>query len=1030
MAITTSQAQGLVLALFGASAGGHLTGLAAASNLNTLAGDLTMSAGLILGRDLSSNTAFRDHITSNLKLTGDALTAANAWLDGQLNAGAARGDMVATAVTFLSTLTDTTSPFFAAAQAFNTTVTAAVTWSTGAGATEFGVAALREQQGHTEEVVGSSFTLTTSTDNVFGTAGNDTFTATSSTLSTADVVADSTSTDSDVMNVTLTDDIDLTDATIVGIEAVNFNLDAFTTTTGTTLAVDLGGVSATNVAFDVVKAGSRVAAIDLDEVRTGTVTLSSEILTATVTGNNNANIVINANTAATATFSLTEDGATTNNLTVNGTGAVTLTNVDADGTVTVNAADDITVTDADPATALVATSTGGKITVTTADGAETLTLTAKEDVDVAGATGAETVTIHAMGTLADTTARVSTITATAATTLNVSGNSAGLEVNAVGSTALDTINFSGDQSVEVQVSAASVDALTSDDIFATDSSTAGTSKLTLNTAAGNVDARGASEVDVIELAVDNATKTLTVASGETVQISVSQGAGTSTITGTLATAANNTVNLVISDDATATNTITLTADAVSNFKTVNISLLDNLATATSFNAGSTSNVVVTGSKTLTLAGTTTASSVDASAMTGVVTANLAGGTSLRTISTGSAADAITVAAAMTSGGYTINTGAGADVINMIDATATIDGGDGDDTVAFTATADLSGQTFALSNVEVIDLDKDTASVNTLTVDSSQLTGKAINITSSNGTDSLTLTLTESSADFSSLVIDASAVTTTITADAWTAVVAGTVTGTNDADTITGNGGKSFTANGGSGNDTITGGAVADTLNGDAGNDTLNGAAGADALDGGAGADTLNGDGGADVLTGGAGDDTFVITAGESTEASMDSITDYQAAAAASDNDTLDIYTTDDADAFAVGADIAATDNVDLSSADAAGTATDIEAVVNDGILTLVGDDIAQIDTLAEWIDAATLALASYDEAGGAGGETVAYKEYAIGFEYDGSTYVVTAIDTTDDTAADIAVSDVVKLVGLTDISALVTTAAANSILVA
>ena len=134
MAITTTQAQGLVLALFGASAGGHLTGLAAASNLNTLAGDLSTSAGLILGKDLSSNTAFRDHVTANLKLSGDALTAANAWLDGQLNAGAARGDIIATAVTFLSTLTDTTSPFYASAQAFQSTVTAAVAWSTGAGA--------------------------------------------------------------------------------------------------------------------------------------------------------------------------------------------------------------------------------------------------------------------------------------------------------------------------------------------------------------------------------------------------------------------------------------------------------------------------------------------------------------------------------------------------------------------------------------------------------------------------------------------------------------------------------------------------------------------------------------------------------------------------------------------------------------------------------------------------------------------------------------------------------------------------------
>jgi hypothetical protein len=102
--------------------------------------------------------------------------------------------------------------------------------------------------------------LTTDTDVVIGEGNGDVFTATSATLSTADVVIDAGTNDGDVLNITLTDDIDLTDATVVGIETVNFNLDAFTTTNGTTLLVDLGGVSATTVAIDVTKAGSRVAA--------------------------------------------------------------------------------------------------------------------------------------------------------------------------------------------------------------------------------------------------------------------------------------------------------------------------------------------------------------------------------------------------------------------------------------------------------------------------------------------------------------------------------------------------------------------------------------------------------------------------------------------------------------------------------------------------------------------------------------------------------------------------------------------------
>ena len=163
MAITASQAQGLVLALFGASAGGHLAALKTSADAATLAGDLASAAGLILGQDLSSDEAFRDLIIdSNLKLTGAAQTEAKAWMDGEFAKGTSRADILTAAITFLEGLTDETNAFYATAVAYRTTVADAVTWSEGAGATEFGVAALREQQGNVEEVAGSSFTLTTS----------------------------------------------------------------------------------------------------------------------------------------------------------------------------------------------------------------------------------------------------------------------------------------------------------------------------------------------------------------------------------------------------------------------------------------------------------------------------------------------------------------------------------------------------------------------------------------------------------------------------------------------------------------------------------------------------------------------------------------------------------------------------------------------------------------------------------------------------------------------------------------------------
>jgi Ca2+-binding RTX toxin-like protein len=438
--------------------------------------------------------------------------------------------------------------------------------------------------------------------------------------------------------------------------------------------------------------------------------------------------------------------------------------------------------------------------------------------------------------------------------------------------------------------------------------------------------------------------------------------------------------------------------------------------------------------TLTIAGNTTAGQINASAVTGVVTADLTGGAFVSTLSSGTAADAITVTAARTSGNFTINTGAGNDIINMIDAGAVIDGGAGDDTVRFAATADLSTQTLGLTNVEVLDIDGGANTANTLTIDGTQLTGKSINVTSSAGgaDDALTVTVTvtDSVTDLSGLVVDAATVATTITANAFTAVVSATVTGTNDADTITGNGGRSFTANGGAGNDGITGGAAADTLNGDAGNDTLNGAGGADVLNGGAGNDTINGDGGADTSTGGAGDDTFHFDAGESTASSMDSITDYQGAAAAGDNDTLTFAGAAGGGAVGVVANVAATDDVSAHTADAAGllTANQIEIVINDGILSLAGDATfsASIDTLTEWVNVALLAFENGDStAGGAAGDI---NLDVLAFVFGGDTYVVTAVDDVDanDTMA---VSNIVKLVGITNMTDVATAAAVTTIMI-
>lgn len=432
MAITTTQAQGLVLALFGASAGGHLTGLAAASNLNTLAGDLSTSAGLILGKDLSSNTAFRDHVTANLKLSGDALTAANAWLDGQLNAGAARGDIIATAVTFLSTLTDTTSPFYASAQAFQTTVTAAVAWSTGAGATQFGVAALRAQQGNVDVVAGSSFTLTTGTDTLVGTSGNDTFTSAAGTLAAGDLIADSSNADQDVANLTVTAAGTTGAARVSNVETVNVQANSLSAITVD--AANFTGVKTLNVTRGNVEVGGTtltgnkaVAVTNLDGTDVAAVTVGAGATTVAITQTDRAGAVINADSAAGAgggTTDIDVTGAATINAAGLGTGdgmkvtafAAAETNYVAEN------AKPVSVTTNAAATVAVANGAGGEeftgVISVTANQAATVTVAAAKGGATVNAAKASTATVN--GATGGATV-VAAITSTADSTVTVTG---------------------------------------------------------------------------------------------------------------------------------------------------------------------------------------------------------------------------------------------------------------------------------------------------------------------------------------------------------------------------------------------------------------------------------------------------------------------------------------------------------------------------------------------------------------------------------------------------------------------------------
>ncbi len=1024
------------------------------NNLDSLVSLISTSAESLALYDGATTTAFVEQVF-NQTLGRSTATAEGLayWVDQVDNQGMTRAELALSVMNVASAAAadtvdgTTTANKLAAANAFSEALTAADelnyvgataaasarTWlatvttdaslTTAEGTMAATIAALAPE---TPSVPGETYTLTTDADTFFGTEGDDTFTGTDSTYAATDTIADATTTDNDTLTITVeTDDTDLNlTGTIVGIENVNVNVQEFT---NATFALDAAGVSGGTISVDVTQAGSSINDVDVSNVADGTVvSLSDEFATAGIlTVDDDASVTVNTAASAITVQDVSSAGAV-DDLTIVGQGDVTLTTTDADGDVTITAAGDVDVTAATAATVTV-----------TATGAATIT-----DADAA-----TTLTVSAAGAIADGN---EITTAAALTTLNISGNADSLvfDVADTQATLLETVNISGTQDVTVTLSGADVDAIT--DFTVADTTTAGTTRVDLATAsdAGTIDLADVA-VDEIELSADFDSEVVTVASGANLLITADQdnaGGGT-TITAAAAGAATNSVTVNITDDDADVDSVRDLDDSIfSNFATVNIVLADDLHIETAADAAANltatdADIIVTGAGDLSniTAGVITADSIDGSAMTGVATLFLSGATD--TVSTGSEADTLTVEGASTAG-YDLSTGAEDDTISVgvtVDS-YTIDGGAGTDTVEVGDDLDLTGETFALTNVEVLDIQ--TTDATTLTVDSAELVGKTFVVTDTlNGNvATLDVTVTEATVDLSGLVVNAADVAVTIDANTYTSVVGATVTGTNAIDTITIDGGEDSTANGGAGADDITGGAGDDTINGDAGSDTnLDGAAGVDTIDGGAGDDTIIGGTGADALTGGTGDDNFTIVSGDSGEATMDIIADYQGAAAASDNDTITLDSSDDntvgetgtTDAtvtLTIAGDVAAGAGThDVSGADAAATATDIDAIITDGMLTLEGADAASIDTLAEYIDAALLVFEVEESATGTDADDIT--EYAIGVEFGGNTYVITALDSNSSADSVLALDDVVQLTGVTG-STLALVAAADTILIA
>jgi len=660
-------------------------------------------------------------------------------------------------------------------------VTAAVAWSTGAGATEFGVSALRAQQGNVDVVPGQSFTLTTGVDAIVGTAGNDTITGTvaasGETFSATDVVIDSSSTDNDTFTITSTvADTTGEIGTISGIENLKVEFNTLAAAT-----LDAGSITDSSITVSQVKPGA-VGTVSVTELVGATnVTFGSGVTTAS------AAYTISSAKAGSAGASVNGGSATT----------VTVTGLDNNGGVVTAAA-----------TATVNLVGAGHSTKNVADDAATV---------VAGST----VTIDANGDAGNQVENLTVKGNGAATTATISGD--GVEKYYVAGEY--SVTLSGDEAVF-------------DGETVTDQLTAGVSTVKITTADDSDLSKVA--VDVINIAADavKADAALTVASGANFVISASQNADNAadelTFVGKASTAETNSVTVTF-DHSTATTTAVTTPELIfSDIATINLVTVDKLygandTTATVVTVDDEAVINISGSATAMIeahADSGIATLVDASNLTKGLTittseafATVIGGTAADTmkvsddtvdydLSAGAGNDTLYFTA---SGDFTGQTFDGFEVVKLAeDAEVDVDGSLLSGTSMSVVTAAGAGTVNVIADDTTIDLSRLALGDDvTVVLDTSNFTDEDLTIT---GLASAEQELNGADGD-------------------------DLITGGSGVDTI--NGGKgNDTINGGKGANVLDGGAGNDVIVGGSGVDEITGGSGADTLTGGAGVDTF------------------------------------------------------------------------------------------------------------------------------------------------------------------------------------------------
>jgi S-layer protein len=745
--------------------------------INTLNGYYASSFGGV------SNATVATTVATNLGLTGAALTAGAAYVEGQLNAAAAgaRGAVISNILDLFAGLASDAT-FGTAATAYNNKVTAAAAYT---GATNVAIGSTAGQ--------GTPFTLAVGVDTLTGTAGNDTFSGPLDSWTALDKIDGGAGTDS--LTIATTGTASPVGATVVGIESLALTTSGAGYTINTTTYTDLtnatvtaaaaGAVSVTSASTTTISAqatgastldvigsgGALIAQTGAGAVAIGATAVANALTSATVTGGTTVAITDRSGASAAT-------GSTLKTVTISGAaGDQTLT---GNGITTVNL------------TKLAGATTVGDTTVTAAAGTRELTVN-YNGVDIATTAGSE-----ANGT------DVLTLTDAEATTLKINAVTAASFDAGVSAAKATSVAINADVAIQLQhvtagvatavaISGAAKTTITTDTFASTavitSTSTGGVTLTQALTANQQYVGTASSGVDTISIATGY-TKVITTGAGNDV-ITYGGPAGT----GGSIDAGDGSDTIVM----TSAQAVTASTDAVFNSKVKGLEVL-SLATA---------------------GGAATIDLLGINAVNSVKTAGAA--TALQTINSFTNNGTFEQTASANGGSYVLGvTGA---VFNADDAF----------NIKFTSTATVAAGSITVSGIETLNIiqpDASTAATGstavTNTVTLVDAAAKSVIVSGNNG-----LTITNDAGNTAITKFDASGVVANGTADT-TTLLAVTFASNNSTATA------AVSITGGAGADTLTGNAAIDTINGGAGTavDTITGGAGQDVLIGGGGADVF------------------------------------------------------------------------------------------------------------------------------------------------------------------------------------------------